>query len=336
MKRLFISIQIVIAFSFTVFSQTQLHLIDIGDLHLISGKIIEDCQMGYRTFGQLNEDESNVIIYPTWFGGTSESIGSLVGKHHFIDTTKYYIIALDALGDGLSSSPSNYDKEFPQITIRDMVNAEFKLLTEFLDIQHIFAAVGGSLGSMQVLEWAVTYPDFMDKIVAYVASPKMTSYDLLWLNTQVKVIESFQKCGMTEKEIQNITDLMTATMAHTPDYVVENIKTENFSEYLSSFDKAPSKIFTSTDYVAQLKAIMNHDISKNFNGSMKETAKAIKADLFIIVSKYDMMVNPAEALKLADLTGARKLILDSNCGHLAVSCELEKCSKEIANFFDQE
>lgn len=335
MKRFLFYAQILFIFNSLLFSQTNLQRIDIGNLKLTSGEVIENCVMGFRTFGKLNENKTNIIIYPTWFGGTSLEIGSLVGKHHFIDTTKYYIIALDALGNGISSSPSNYPNEFPQITIRDMVNAEYKLLTEKLNIDHIFAAVGGSLGSMQVLEWAVAHQDFMDKIVAYVASPRMTTYDLLWMNTQLNMIESCQKCGMNEKEIKKILDMITAAMGRTPDYIVQNVKRENFSEYLSSFDKEPSKTFTLDDYVIQIKAMLKHNIYLDFNDSAEEAAKAIKAKLFIIVSKTDMMLQPSEALKLAELTKARTLILDNNCGHLAVSCELERCSKEISDFFKE-
>lgn len=332
MKKYFFLVHIIFTFSVLLLSQPKLQFGDIGNLELTSGEKIEQCKIGYRTFGQLNEEKSNAIIYPSWFDGTSESIASLIDKHNFIDTTKYYVIAIDALGNGISTSPSNYKMKFPQITIRDMVNAQYKLLNEILKIKHLYAAVGGSMGGMQVLEWVVAYPDFMDKIVAYVATPKMTSYDLLWMNTQLNMIESCLKQGMSDKEIKKISDMMTAMIARTPAYVVENTKVNELPEYLSSFDKDPSKIFTLSDYVVQLKAMMKHDISLDFNGSMAEAAKAIKAKLFIIVSETDMMVNPAEAIKLADLTGAKKLILQNNCGHLAVSCELDRCKKEIADF----
>jgi homoserine O-acetyltransferase len=191
------------------------------------------------------------------------------------------------------------------------------------------------MGSMQVLEWAVAYPDFMDKVVAYSGTPKMTSYDLLWMNTQLNMIESSKKKRMSEKEIKKISEMITAMIARTPDYFVENIQTEDFPSYLASFDKEPSKVFTLDDYIVQLKAMINHDIFRNYNGSFEETAKIIKAKLFIIVSETDMVVNPAIALRLADIIGCEKMILTNNCGHLAVSCELERVKEEIDLFLSE-
>lgn len=320
----------------TIFAQSNLVVVNIGDLELQSGETIY-CNVGYRTFGKINSDSSNVIIYPTWFEGTTEGIASLIEKLNFVDTTEYFIIAVDALGNGVSSSPSNYksSKTFPEITIKDMVNSQYKFLTKIMGIKHLYGAIGGSMGSMQVLEWSVAYPGFIDKIVAYVSSPKMTSYDLLWMNTQLNFIESARKLNMSDREIKRISELITAMIAKTPSYVVGNTKSENFSDYLSTFDKDPSKIFSLDDYLAQLKAMMKHDISINFNNSLEEAAENIKAKLFIIISETDMMVNPTETKKLAKLTNAKTLFLNNNCGHLAVSCELERCKNEIAEFFNK-
>jgi homoserine O-acetyltransferase/O-succinyltransferase len=74
-----------------------------------------------------------------------------------------------------------------------MVNSQYLLLKKHFDLNRIYAAVGGSMGSMQVLEWAVAYPGFIEKIVAYAATPKMTSYDLLWMNTHLEIIENLKR-----------------------------------------------------------------------------------------------------------------------------------------------
>ena len=322
-----------------IIAQSQQQFAEIGDLELVSGDVITNCKIGYRTFGKLNTDSSNVIIYPTWFEGTTENVGRLIEKYRFIDTTKYFIIAIDALGNGVSTSPSNYNvykiKSLSDITIRDMVNSQFKMLTEVFKFKHIFAAVGGSLGAMQVLEWAVAYPDFISKIVAYVGTPKLSTYDLLWNNIQLNIIETGKRYGVPDFETRKSLAMMMAAMGRTPEFIIEKIKPEDFQNYLKDFDKEYSSTFTLDDYECQLKAIVNNDISKSFGGSMEEAAKSINAKLFLIISETDLLVNPIETKKFAKLTNAKTLILNNNCGHLAVSCEIERCREEIALFLEE-
>lgn len=337
MKNLFLTFLLLICF--ITESQSQSILNDqeqkyalIGNFITQNNDTIENCKIGYRIFGKVNDDSSNVILYCTWFGGTSEAIGRLIRKYQFIDTSKFLIIAVDALSNGVSSSPSNYHKQFPPLTIKDMVNSQYTLLTRHIKLDKIFAVIGGSMGSMQALQWAVSYPEFMQKVIAYVPSPKLSSYDLLWISTQVKLIETLRKYKSSERDIKILIDLMTALFARTPDYVNQNVPVEKFSEYLESFNKEPEKIFTLENYYSQIKAISKFDFSSDFDFNFDKAAEQIKSKLFLIISKRDMMVNPSSAIQLAELKGCRKLILDNNCGHLAVTCEIEKVRKEISDF----
>ncbi|MCZ7611167.1 MAG: alpha/beta fold hydrolase [Ignavibacterium sp.] len=323
--------------SFHIYSNAQSiqEFYQINSFQTESGYIINNCKIGYRTFGSISEDSSNVVLYCSWFGGNSEAIGILINKYKFIDTTKYFIIAVDALGNGVSSSISNSDisdSVFYSLSISDMVNANYKLLTEHFGLNRIYAAIGGSMGSMQVLQMAVTYPEFAKKIIAYVATPRLSSSDLLWMATQQNLIESSLNCGMSEREVSRLSEILSANFARTPDYVTKDIDRSEFKNYLDSFDKESKKIFTLQNYLTQLKAMMKHDISIDTNESMTEASEKIKAKMFIIVSKSDLLLNPSEAINLANLTSSRLLILDNNCGHLAVSCEIDRVREEIAKF----
>ncbi len=338
MKKILAFSIIIFTISSIQFAPAQQKFAEIGNLKLISGGVVENCKIGFRTFGKLNQDSSNAIIFPTWFEGTTDDISHLIQKYSFLDTTKYFIIAVDALGNGVSSSPSNYNiykiKSFPEITIRDMVNSQHKFITEKMKLNHLFAAVGGSLGAMQVLEWSVAYPDFVSNVVAYVGTPKMSTYDLLWINAQLNIIETGKKYGVTEKEIRKSLAMMMAGIAKTPDYFVEKIKPQDFPNYINNFDKEYSNNFTLEDYEFHLKAISNHDISKKFGGTMEETAQQIKTKLFFIISETDLLIDPSETKRFAELTKSKILLLNNNCGHLAVSCEIDRCRKAISEFFE--
>jgi len=79
----------------------------LGDFKLTSGEVIRDCRIGYRTFGQLNADKSNVILFPTWATGTTEKLQGQVGPGKLADSSKYFVVLVDAFANGVSSSPSN-------------------------------------------------------------------------------------------------------------------------------------------------------------------------------------------------------------------------------------
>ena len=79
----------------------------LGDLKLASGEVIRDCRIGYRTYGRLDERKSNAVLFPTWFGGTTAQLADNFGPGRMVDTGTYYVIAVDAIGNGVSISPSN-------------------------------------------------------------------------------------------------------------------------------------------------------------------------------------------------------------------------------------
>lgn len=92
--------------SLTVAAQEQ-QFAQLGDFKLENSEVIRECRIGYRTFGKLNSDRSNAIVLPTWAGGTTEQLKSSVGPGKLVDSERYFVIAIDALGNGVSSSPSN-------------------------------------------------------------------------------------------------------------------------------------------------------------------------------------------------------------------------------------
>jgi len=322
-----------------VFARNEQKFGSIGDLKLENGKTLIDCKVGYMTFGKPNKDTSNVVIFPAWFGGTAEQIKGLLGENKLIDSTKYFVITLDALANGVSSSPSNSveqsGKNYPNISMRDMVNSQYILLTKILHIKKVFAVIGGSMGSMQTFEWIVAYPDFMQKAIPYVCTPRVTPSDLLTWNIRKEIVESYIELNADEKQIQRLTGMLTSLLARTFDYLNENIKDDEFEKYMTKFNSEPNKIFTSENSLYQLNAMINHNIFRNFNNSMEETAKVVKAKVMMIISETDMLVNPKTSLEFAPLINAKVLKLQNNCGHLAVGCELEKCGKEIESFLNE-
>src|SRR5262249_4332518 len=144
----------------------------IGDFKLESGEVIRDFAISYVTHGTLNASKSNAILMVTAISGNHHRLDFLIGPGKALDPTKYFIVTTDAIGNGLTTSPSNSTAQprmqFPRFLIRDMVHSQYRLLTEHLGISHVVAVIGPSMGGMQVLQWGVSHPDFMDSLVALV------------------------------------------------------------------------------------------------------------------------------------------------------------------------
>src|SRR5215204_4049023 len=166
----------------------------LGDLKLESGEVIKDCRIGYRTYGKPNADGSNAVLFTTWASGTTEQAAGQFAPGGLIDPDKYFIVSVDALGNGVSSSPSNSKLQprmkFPQFTIRDNVNAQYELITKLLKLKHLYAVYGISMGGMQTFQWMVSYPDLMDKAVPVMGTPQPAPYDLILWQTQLEVLMS--------------------------------------------------------------------------------------------------------------------------------------------------
>src|SRR6266550_7925724 len=107
-----------------------------GDLKLESGEVIKDFAISYVTHGTLNENKNNAILMTSSIAGNHHRIDFLIGPGKALDTNKYFIIATDAIGNGLTTSPSNSPAQprmqFPKFLIRDMVTSQHRLLTENL------------------------------------------------------------------------------------------------------------------------------------------------------------------------------------------------------------
>src|ERR1043166_3396100 len=123
----------------------------IGDLKLESGEVIKDFAISYVTHGTLNARKSNAILMVTAISGNHHRLDFVIGPGKALDTNKYFVIATDAIGNGLTTSPSNSTAQprmtFPKFAIRDMVTSQYRLLIEHLGINHVVAVVGPSMRS---------------------------------------------------------------------------------------------------------------------------------------------------------------------------------------------
>jgi homoserine O-acetyltransferase len=315
---------------------------DLGDFKLENGAVIRDCRIAYHTLGKLNDDKSNVVLWPTWFTGSSKQLIPLAGSDGYVDPSRYFVIFVDALGNGISSSPSNSSvqprMEFPVFSIRDMVNSQYRLLTENLGINHIHAVMGISMGGMQTFQWIVSYPDFMDKAVAIVGSPRLTAYDmLLWRSEESAIREDKDWNGgnyITEPNFATVAEIHNLALT-TPSYRVRETSANKFDEFVETIDKDGLGRMDGNDWLRQLQAMISHNIAAPFGDSFEATAKEVKAKLMVVAATQDHMVNPTPAMEFAGIVHADVVELKGDCGHLETGCDKDEAAPKVRDFLGE-
>jgi homoserine O-acetyltransferase len=303
---------------------------ELGDLKLQSGGVIQDFRLGYRTLGKLNAQKSNAILWPTWLGGKSQDLLQFLGPGKVIDTRNYFVVLVDAIGDGVSTSPSNSKKQprmrFPSFGIRDMVEAEHRLITEVLRLPHLRAVMGISMGGMQTFEWAIAYPDFMDLAIPMAGSPQSTSFDKLLWTAQIDAIELDPAWNHG-----NPTGPLTLGLAvseeigqmnlTSPAYRVAHTTPKDFDTFLANLKKrAVGDGDAVSDQIRQRQAIISLDIPGELGGTLAESAKRVRARLLVVVSPQDHLVNSIPAREFAEAIAAPIVTLNSSCGHISLDC----------------
>lgn len=319
-----------------------LRFAELGDFQLESGERIRNCRIGYRTLGTLNADKSNAILFPTWFSGKSEQLRGNFGPGRMVDTDRFFVIAVDAIGNGVSSSPTNSSAQageaFPRFTIRDMVNSQHHLLTRILGINHLSAVIGISMGGMQTFQWITSYPDFMDRAIPIIGTTMQTSYDLMLWEAQLRAIDAARRGPNNEIDVA----AAARTVAHIHGLALFTPRQRNaltppaeFQKFMATEEENYVKTFKPLDWASQLRAMMSHDISRPFDGSWERTAAAVKAKVLVIAATQDHMVNPDPAFAFARLIRAQTLELHSDCGHMATSCEAATVTAVVRHFLNQ-
>ncbi len=333
---IFFSLTIVILSHSNAWSDTPVRYADLGDFQLESGSVIRDCRVAYLTSGTLNAGKSNVVLVPTWLAGTSQELVEMgfIGPGRVFDSSKYYVIAVESFGGGGSSSPSvstvQPGKSFPQFSIRDMVHAQHVLLTDHLNIRHIRAVAGISMGGMQAFQWMVSYPAFMDRAVSILGGPWTTSSEMLFWTAQSEILENVGECKGNAAAMKVLAPLHILH-AWTPDYRTANTRPAAFPAFLAGEQERFSR-YDATDWAWQVKAILNHDILKTFGGSREKAAAAVRAKCLVITSGRDQIVSGEEATAFARLIGAQTAELTGTCGHMAFWCDQENLKKIVHAF----
>lgn len=285
----------------------------IGNLELEEGGTIRDCKLAVAAFGKLNKAKDNAILIPTWYSGTNKIIENVyLGEGRALDPGKYFIVIVNQIGNGLSSSPHTTPApggmaNFPRVRIGDDVRAQHKLITETFWLDSLALVVGGSMGAQQTYEWAVRYPDMVKRAAPIAGTAKNTIHDFMFTETLVDAITSDP--GFNKGFYSSPTDVREGLLRHAKMWAVMGWSTEFFQQErhkalgFSSLDDFIVNFmygyFAAMDPNALLCMAwkwQRGDVSRHTGGDLRAALGRIKAKTYVMPMSSDMFFPPDDCM----------------------------------------
>ena len=309
-------------------------LFELGDTVLQSGETLRNAKIAYKTHGRLAADKSNVILYPTPYSAQHSDIEWLIGPGKALDPDKYFIVVLDQLGNGASSSPSNTPppqdhSRFPTVTNLDNVAAQFRLVTEKFGVDKIALIVGWSMGAQQTFQWAVSHPDMVERISPSCGTARTTPHNTVFLEglRGTLTLDAAWLNGDYENPpvagIRAFARVYAGWGFSQPFYKRELYRQMGFGsleEFLTGFWEKRFLRRDANNLLSMLRTWKLNDVgaTPGFDGSLERALGSIKAKATVMVGQTDLYFPPDDAeAEAAMIPGARYRVIPSVWGHQA-------------------
>ena len=321
---------------------------DLGDFELQSGLVLADAQLAYKTCGELNAERNNVVLLPTFYTGTHTRNEGFFGPGRAIDPTRHFVVSVNLFGNGISSSPSNtrppFDAaNFPDITLYDNVRAQYRLLTEALDVKQIALVTGWSMAGCQAFQWGTQYPDFVNAILPFCASAKTSAHNIVFLEGVKAALQAdsvYADGNYTQPPVRGLKAFgrVYAGWAFSQTFYREQMYR------MKGFDSAEALLqdweqdhldWDANDLLCKLKTWQMGDISANeiYQHDFKAALNAIRAETIVIACDNDLYFCPEDnQLEIEHIIAGELRIYQSPWGHCVASPGNDP---EFQNYLDQ-
>jgi homoserine O-acetyltransferase/O-succinyltransferase len=314
-------------------------LISIGELDLEEGGKIPDCQLAVATFGELNDAKDNAILIPSWYSGTHQIWREVyIGPEHALNPERYFIVAINQIGSGLSTSPHNADgpnaqlamSKFPKVRIGDDVVAQERLLREHFGIERLALAVGGSMGAQQTYEWAVRFPDRVLRAAPIAGTAQNTPHDFLLAETMKEAIMSDP--GWNGGRYQSNEDVVDGIVRQSHIWAVVGFSTEFWKQevwralefdskeaFLTGFLEPYFTAMDPNDLLSQAWKWQRGDVTRHCAGDLAAALGRITAKTFVMPIDEDLLFPPRDCASEQQLIAGSELrVVNDVLGHLAL------------------
>jgi homoserine O-acetyltransferase len=295
-------------------------IFECGDLGLQRGGTLKTARIVYKTFGTLSPRRDNVILYPTSYSAQHSDIEWLVAPTHALDPSRYFIVIPNMFTNGLSTSPSNYAGEFPQITTYDNVTQQRRLLAEVFGVDRVKLVYGWSMGAQQAYHWGALFGEAVERIVVNCGSARTAPHNFVFLEG----VRSALEAARTPQDGLRAMGRIYAGWALSQTFYRRELWRElgftSLEDFLVRSWEAGFLRRDMRDLLAQLWTWQAGDISANdlYRGDLAMALSGIKAKVLLMPSATDLYFQTDDnRAELPHLKSARLVEIPSVWGHRA-------------------
>jgi homoserine O-acetyltransferase/O-succinyltransferase len=304
-----------------------------GDVLLQCGRVFPRMVMSYKTFGTLDAARSNVIVYPTSYSAQHTDLEYLVGEGGALDPSRYFIVLIDLLGNGLSSSPSNTppfaDGPYPDVTYFDAVSVQRRMLRELWGIETIALVYGWSMGAMQAYHWAAMFPQAVERIAVVCGSARCSPHNQVFIEGASHALmadNAYRDGAFAENPVRGFKAMgrVYAGWALSQTFYREELwrtfGASSLEDYLVRFWDSNFARRDPADLLAQFRTWRNGDISANdlYGYNLARALGAIEARTLLMPGSHDLYFQVDDSrLEMQHLRHAELKPIPSVWGHRA-------------------
>lgn len=303
----------------------------IKDFELQCGITLPEVELVYETYGTLNAERTNVVLYPTSYGAQHTDVDWLVRPGSILDPTDWFVLMPNMFGNGLSTSPSNCEAAKAKgfyFTHFDNVRAQAALLDK-LGIEQLALAYGWSMGAQQAYHWGVLYPDRIERIAAICGTAKTTDHNRVFLYSLRAALqgdpawngERFE--GIPDKGLHTFTQIYASWAASQAYYRAKPYLEwgfESLEDYLLRSWEAGYRKRDPHNLLAMIETWLHCDVGENptYEGDYKKALGSITAKTLVMPATTDLYFTPEDCeAEAALIKNSTYLPIDSIWGHRA-------------------
>ena len=298
-------------------------IFSLYDFAFENGAVAPELRIAYETQGKLAPARDNAVVLLHDVLGDRHEFDALIGPGKTFDTNRYFVIAVDAIGGGESTSPAEgAGQEFPRYTIRDLAATQDALVSRGLGLTRLRAVVGRAMGGFEALEWAIAHPEMPRGVVLLAASPRADANLQVVIDTLVSTV-ALDPAWQGGRYSRNPVDgLRHAGMVYFPWDVSAAYLDRLAPDRLAQAAAATADRFAAWDanaLVLRFAAYRSHDVAAPFNGEMDAALARAAMPVLLLATADDRLISPADTSKLrTSLAHATYAEIPGQLGHRAI------------------